>query len=300
MPLFARLAAWLVVSPPTPASTDTPRVLDPVEPDEAFDELTATLLPARRALLAHPIYEIVDSVPRLRTFMGVHVFAVWDFMCLAKRLQRDLTSMGPLWRPPPMPEMARFINGVILGEESDDGPDHRAISHAELYLGAMDEVGASTTAMLRFLELIGEAGVDVDAALEAAGAPTVAREFVRNTLEVALHGDTVEVLAAFLFGREDLIPEMFDRLLPHWKASGKAPKFTYYVERHIALDGDEHGPAARRALLSLAGDDAAKWSAARDAAEGAISARIALWDGLLDELCSSAPAIEVSATATPD
>lgn len=285
MDFFSRLANWF--SEPKPPGLSDAMASEPpaadVDPELAFGELRRAIDPARRALLEHRLYEAIDTVPKLRTFMGVHVFAVWDFMCLAKRLQRDLTSLDPLWRPPAMPEMARFINGVILGEESDDGPDHEAISHCELYLGAMDEVGAPTAPMKRFLELIAD-GVAVKQALEMASAPVAARKFVHHTLEVALEGDTVEVLALFLFGREDLIPEMFRRFLPRWETSGQAVKFTYYVQRHIELDGEEHGPAAHRALVALAGRDGHAWKAAKTAASGAIAARISLWDGVLDEL----------------
>ncbi|MCE9578889.1 MAG: DUF3050 domain-containing protein [Deltaproteobacteria bacterium] len=282
MALLARISNLFLdaadAAPPTPAPADVT-----VDPEVAFAELRAAIEPARKALLDHPLYRAVDSLPRLRAFMATHVFAVWDFMCLAKRLQRDLTSMEPLWRPPAMPEMARFINGVILGEESDDGPDHEAISHCELYIGAMDEVGAPTDVINRFIGLITD-GVDVDVALTASAAPRAARTFVRRTLATALDGDTVEVLASFLFGREDLIPEMFSKLLPRWQASRSAKKFTYYVKRHIELDGDEHGPAARKALMSLAGRDPQAWRAARRAAEDAIAARLALWDRVLAEI----------------
>ena len=250
---------------------------DVVNPERAFERLRAAIEPARRVLVEHPIYDAVDSLPSLRAFMHAHVYAVWDFMCLAKRLQRDLTSMSPLWRPPAMPEMARFINGVILGEESDDGPNHEAISHCELYVAAMEEVGASTKSIRRFLGLIGE-GVAVEVALALAGASRPARAFVRRTLDYALDGTTVEVLSAFLFGREDLIPDMFRRILPRWKESRNAPRFAYYVERHIELDGDDHGPAARRALIELAGDDPSAWQAAERVAKDAIAARITLWD----------------------
>lgn len=253
-----------------------------IDPEAAYAALRAEIEPARKALLDHPLYRAVDTLPRLRVFMATHVFAVWDFMCLAKRLQRDLTSMDPLWRPPAMPEMARFINGVILGEESDDGPDGEAVSHYELYVGAMEEVGAPTETIRRFVGLLRE-GVEVGAALDTA-APATARAFVGRTLAAALDGDTVEVLAAFSFGREDLIPDMFARLLPRWEASRTAKKFAYYVKRHIELDGDAHGPAARRALIELAGTDAAAWRAARRAAEDAIAARLALWDRVLSEM----------------
>src|SRR5262245_13162156 len=88
----------------------------------SLDGLRAAIAPMREALLAHPIYDAVDSLPRLRGFMAQHVFAVWDFMCLAKRLQRDLTSVGTLWLPPARPSLARFINSVVHGEESDVDP----------------------------------------------------------------------------------------------------------------------------------------------------------------------------------
>jgi Protein of unknown function (DUF3050) len=281
MPLLARISSWFLENEDSPQITVVTD--DEVEPERSFADLRSAIEPARTALVEHPIYDAVNSVARLRSFMGAHVFAVWDFMCLAKRLQRDLTSMEPLWRPPAMPEMARFINGIILGEESDDGPDHEATSHCELYIAAMEEVGAPTAPIRRFLTLIAD-GVEVEVALAAAGAPRAARAFVRRTLDYALTGDTVEVLSAFLFGREDLIPDMFRRILPRWKATGHAKRFAYYVERHIELDGDDHGPAAKRALIQLAGRERDSWVAAQRVAEDAIAARIALWDRVHAEL----------------
>jgi hypothetical protein len=295
MALLARLSNWFTA--PSDAQNDTDRYYDEyqegdgeaggeaaaVDPARAFAELRASLEPRRKVLLEHPLYQSVDGLERLRSFMGTHVFAVWDFMCLAKRLQREMTSLDALWRPPRQPALARFINGVIHGEESDVGPDGEAISHCELYIEAMDEVGADSKRIRRFLDLL-HGGVDVDVALAAAGAPPAARTFVRHTLSQALDGDAVEVLSAFLFGREDLIPEMFSRLLPRWRESRTAKRFTYYVERHIELDGDDHGPAAQRALMELAGSDPQAWRSARRAAEGAIAARIALWDRVHAEI----------------
>jgi hypothetical protein len=283
MALLARLSSWFVTT--VEPSNDTDRYYDAyeegggesVDPARAFADLRAALEPGRKALLEHPLYHAVDDLDRLRAFMGTHVFAVWDFMCLAKRLQREMTSLEPLWRPPRNPQLARFINGVIHGEESDVGPDGEAISHCELYIEAMDEVGADSKRIRRFIDLL-HGGVDVEVALAAAGAPPAARTFVQHTLGQAIDGDAVEVLAAFLFGREDLIPEMFSRLLPRWRESRSARRFTYYVERHIELDGDDHGPAAQKALMELAGTDPEAWRLARAAAEGAIAARLQLWD----------------------
>ncbi|MGH9372050.1 MAG: DUF3050 domain-containing protein, partial [Vicinamibacterales bacterium] len=115
-------------------------------------------------------------------------------------------------------------------------------------------------------------------------APLAAQTFVRHTLATVSCGNTVEVLSSFLFGREDLIPEMFSRLGPQWFASEQATRFSYYVARHIELDGDAHGPAGLRALAEAAGHDDGEWEAACRAAASALAARIALWDKVHAEL----------------
>lgn len=247
-----------------------------------LETLRVAIAPLREELLAHPIYRAVNTLPRLRRFMTHHVFAVWDFMCLAKRLQRDLTSLDRLWLPPARPSLARFINSVVLAEESDVDPDGHAASHLDLYLAAMEEISAPTTSARRFLDALRDGG-EIEAALTAC-APAQTGAFVRDTLRMVEQGTTIEVLASFLFGREDLIPDMFSRLLPRWRESRDARRFMYYVERHIALDGDEHGPAGQRALAELAGDDEDAWDAARRAAQSAMAARIELWNGVHTDL----------------
>jgi hypothetical protein len=122
-------------------------------------------------------------------------------------------------------------------------------------------------------------GRDVASSL-AHCAPPAAQTFVSQTLATVAEGTTVEVLSSFLFGREDLIPDMFSRIQQQWSGSQRAARFSYYVARHIELDGGEHGPAGLQALAELAGDNEGAWDVARRAAESAMSARIALWDAV--------------------
>ena len=59
---------------------------DPNATLRRFEALRHKIAPLHDALLNHPIYAEVDSISRLREFMQIHVFAVWDFMSLVKRL----------------------------------------------------------------------------------------------------------------------------------------------------------------------------------------------------------------------
>ena len=241
--------------------------------------LDADLRAAQHALEHHPVFARITDLPTLRAFMRVHVFAVWDFMSLAKRLQRDFTCLELPWMPPPDIQAARLINEIILGEETDVGPDGAPASHMALYLGAMAEVGADTAQFEDFLAYLRE-GVPPAKALRRVGAPRCATDFVTRTLDVALHGSTVAVLANFFYGRENVIPSMFQALLRSWGvARQQAPRFVYYLDRHIELDGDSHGPAAASILRRALERDPDQAELMRRAARASLAARQALWDG---------------------
>jgi hypothetical protein len=216
--------------------------------------------------------------------MQMHVFAVWDFMSLVKRLEGELTSISLPWTPPHSARLARFTNEVILGEETDLGPDGTPISHFELYLRAMDEVGADTTLIRSFTAQLA-LGAPWQELLEDLSIPAGVCDFVSETLGCALHGSIVEVAAAFFFGREDVIPEMFQRLLGLWGDSkAEVPHFAYYLERHIELDGGSHGPWAQEMLATLAGRRQSNWQKAAIAAQRAIASRIQLWNSVRTSL----------------
>lgn len=92
----------------------------------------------RKALFNHRIYNEVKGEVNMRIFMQSHVFAVWDFMSLLKGLQRSLTCTRKIWTPPAYNNTARFINEIVLGEETDVHPDGKNhASHFEIYLMAM-------------------------------------------------------------------------------------------------------------------------------------------------------------------
>ncbi|HCN45423.1 MAG TPA: antimetabolite toxin biosynthesis protein MgoB [Pseudomonas sp.] len=239
------------------------------------------LLHEQKSKLAnHPIFAEIDSLPVLRRFMETHVYAVWDFMSLTKRLQQELTCIQVPWLPPQDAKAARLINEIVLGEESDDRLDHGHYSHFELYLDAMREVGARTESIERFITLQRE-NLHPRAALQAAGASEAARYFVEQTLDVAMNAPAHAVAAAFLHGRESVIPGMFQRILDDWGITGsQAPTFRYYLQRHIEVDSEDHGPAAGQLLARLVNDDPQREREVYEAAIAAVESRLAFWDRL--------------------
>lgn len=236
------------------------------------------LVAARRALLDHPLYERVSGPVAVARFMEVHVFAVWDFMSLLKRLQRDLTCVATPWFPAKQRSLARFINEIVLGEESDDDGCGGHISHFELYREAMGEMGAEDHELVALLSRLGE-GVPHNMALKQVPLDPAIREFVGYNLDLATDAEPHRVAAAFFFGREDIIPEMFARLLDGFERQGAGrERFEYYVRRHIELDGDHHGPLSRQLLEVVCGDDRHKWSEAVQTAIESLELRAGLWD----------------------
>ncbi|AUZ44126.1 DUF3050 domain-containing protein [Pseudomonas orientalis] len=229
-------------------------------------------------LCNHPLFVEITSHSKLQRFMESHVFAVWDFMTLTKRLQQDLTCTQIPWLPPTDPQAARLINEIVLGEESDEHPTRGHCSHFELYLDAMVEVGANTRVITRFIDLQHQ-GVEVSAALQMIGAPAGVPRFVDSTWQIALSAPTHCVAAAFLHGREGVIASMFERLLfssPF--IARQAPTLCHYLNRHIELDSQEHGPAAEQVLQRLIGADPIRQQQADSVALEALQSRMTFWD----------------------
>jgi mRNA-degrading endonuclease YafQ of YafQ-DinJ toxin-antitoxin module len=255
-----------------------PAVASPIQ------ALEARLAPLQDQLKRHPLYGRIRTLEDLQIFMESHIFAVWDFMSLLKALQRELTGVHVPWTPTPNPAARRFINAIVLDEESDQY-EGRTASHFELYVEAMQECRADTRPIHRLLQDLAQ-GSDVELALQSSEAPAAAQAFVASTFAVIAEATPHAIASAFTFGREDIIPDMFRELvrdLDH-QLSGKLKKFVWYLERHIELDGDDHGPLALRMIEDLCGDNVQHWPEAAEAAETALQARIALWDGILAQI----------------
>ncbi len=248
-----------------------------VDTVESADSVTVAR--AKAELASHRCATSLRSPAALRNFMEHHVMCVLDFMSIVKSLQRDLTSVGPVWTPPLDREGARFINEIVLDEESDAEFGEHALSHFEWYLAAMEQVGADTLPIRGVTERL-RGGEPPLAVLSDCGLPGAAVRFGRQTFEL-LEGPLHVRASIFFHGREDVIPQLFIPIVDELTAEGTdCSLFKRYLERHIEADGEHHGPLARRILGRILAGDPRKEREAREAAEKALEARRDLWDAL--------------------
>jgi hypothetical protein len=209
-------------------------------------------------------------------------------MSLIKYLQSVIAPVQYPWVPRGDGSVRRFINELVLEEESDEthiAGEHS--SHFELYQRAMLEIGADTGPSKAFLALVQREGIQ--AALHSGHVPAPSAQFTGKTFSFIGQDKPHQVAAALALGREHIIPGMFRSILSRIGVSDQqAPIFHFYLNRHIHLDEDFHAPLSLRLLNGLCEGDAVKIDEALAAATQAVEARLLFWDGVLEALQAKA------------
>ena len=244
----------------------------------------------KQMLLQHPLYKKVQTVDDLHRFLENHVYAVWDFMSLLKALQAKLTCTTTPWFATKNPETRYLINEIVLAEESDLTIDGRHQSHYEMYIEAMESCGANTSGIEHFLSEI-DSLQNIFVAIKKSNLHPNIKNFLNFTFKVIEEGKVHKIAAAFTFGREDLIPNMFTEILKNFQENfpkTDLSKLIYYFERHIELDADEHGPMAMKMITELCGDNEQKWAEVEEVSILALEKRIGLWDAIEESILMKA------------
>jgi pyrroloquinoline quinone (PQQ) biosynthesis protein C len=240
----------------------------------------------KNLLLHHPLYNKVQTLEDLHTFLENHVYAVWDFMSLLKALQSQLTCTTTPWYATANSEIRYLINEIVVAEESDLTLDGKRQSHFEMYLDAMKSCGANTAEIEHFITNVFSLQNIFVANKQSNLHPNV-KAFLDFTFRIIEEGKSHKIAAAFTFGREDLIPNMFNEILKNFQENfpkTDLSKLIYYFERHIEIDADKHGPMAMQMIAELCGDDALKWEEVKETSIIALEKRIGLWDAIEEKI----------------
>jgi hypothetical protein len=253
--------------------------------NEAVAKIRKRIEPLRQEIIQHKVYQSIKNLDDLKLFMQYHVYAVWDFMSLLKTLQNNLTCTSVPWFPKGNADTRYLINEIVVGEESDIDLNGKRKSHFELYLDAMKQCGADYQSINTFIRTMQKSG-DLNVAFKEARTPLAAKEFVSFTFDIIESSKPYLQSAIFTFGREDLIPSMFHSIVSdmHQKLPGSISIFKYYLDRHIEIDGDHHSHLALQMTSNLCEFKTEYWQEAEEVTVISLQKRIALWDGILEEI----------------
>jgi len=250
------------------------------------EEIRASIKEPREKLLNHKLYTEIKSIEDLQIFTSNHVFAVWDFMSLLKALQNKLTCTKIPWIPNSNSETAYLINEIVLAEETDISQDGKRKSHYELYIDAMNDIGVETKTIEQSITQLSSSN-DIENEINKLNIHQKIKEFLKFTFSIIKEGEPHKIAAIFTFGRENLIPNMFNEILHAFQRNftkKNISKLIYYFERHIELDEDEHGPMALKMVSELAEENPLKWKEIEEISKIALEKRIGLWDAIYDNI----------------
>ncbi len=250
-----------------------------------IERIKINIEPLRQEIINHKVYAAIKDVEDLKIFMKFHVYAVWDFMSLLKALQNNLTCTSIPWFPKGSADTRYLINEIVVGEESDVDLEGNRKSHFELYLDAMQQCGADTAQIQKFIKVLKETN-DLDTSFKYAETPVEAQNFVNFTFDIINSQKDYLQSAIFTFGREDLIPGMFISIVNdiHQNFPESISIFKYYLDRHIEVDGDHHSHLALQMTENLCAQNDDYWQEAELATIDSLKKRLDLWNGAYNEI----------------
>ena len=192
----------------------------------------------------HDLYNKLNSADDISVFDELPCICCLGFYVFVKVITKPSYLYFFTWKPVGDSETRRLINSIVLEEESDVDANGNPSSHFEMYLDAMNECGADTKKEINdFVNNVNKSYIpSVNIGVD---------DFLKTTFNIINSNKPHIIASAFTFGREDLIPDMFSEIVNQYNNDNKLDKFVYYLERHIELDGGDHGPLALQLISNL-------------------------------------------------
>lgn len=233
----------------------------------------------RRKLAKHRLYKSLHKVEDIQEFAEHHVFAVWGSMSLLKVLQQQLTNTKIPWSPVPNPVLARLINEMVLTEESGINEQGLAQSHFEMYVDAMQEIGADTSQIHQFVQLI-YAGATVDYAMNQIKIDRKISHFIVYIFNIIKTGKTHLIAASLILSRTDIPSKIFLEILTDTEQD--AHKWKYCLTHHAEFNPGQYGTSSLELIAELCGKNKKDWQEVIEVAKHALNQKIILWNRITE------------------
>jgi hypothetical protein len=251
---------------------------------ESLDNYKKVIEELKQLLASHKLFSNTLNADQIRQFMESHIFSVWGFMSLLKGLQSGITVNDIPWMPNKNTKngLTNFINEIVLCEESDDIDGIGYISHFEIYLLAMDKMNADASQIKILTEKLKNEEYDKKL-IEELSIYDEVKDFVKFDLDVALSRNLPKIVGSFTLGREKVIPNMFSYIIKCIENNNSTKNLLTYLERHINIDGDRHGPLSIKLLDTICDTDDA-YALAYNSGITSLQLRLKVWDRIASEL----------------
>ena len=251
---------------------------------DSLDNYKKVIEELKQLLASHKLFSNTLNADQIRQFMESHIFSVWGFMSLLKGLQSGITVNDIPWMPNQNTRngLTNFINEIVLCEESDYIDDIGYISHFEIYLLAMDKMNADTSQIILLTEKLKNEGYNKKLIDELSIYDEV-KDFVKFDLDVALSRNLPKIIGSFTLGREKVIPNMFSYIINCIENNNSTKNLLTYLDRHINIDGDRHGPLSIKLLDTICDTDHA-YALAYNSGITSLQLRLKVWDKIANEL----------------
>ncbi|WP_066218562.1 DUF3050 domain-containing protein [Formosa haliotis] len=228
----------------------------------------------------HKLYDVLTTAEDVKLFMEHHVYTTWDFMSLLKTLQLQFSTFKLPWVPNDNPDIFKFINEIVAAEESDVNELGETKSHFEMYVDSMHQIGANTTLITTFTELIHNK-ISVSKAAKLVYIPEFIKDFIEFTFNIIETKKPHVMAAVFIFGREDIITDKVLKVINSIESEDiSCSKIKFLLNRYLFLKQEDHRALSYRMLSKLCGSDLVKWEEVLTASREALEHRIILWDNI--------------------
>ncbi|CAG9319831.1 unnamed protein product [Blepharisma stoltei] len=231
-----------------------------------YSQVVAKLKPLRTDLVSAYSSIKLESLPATRVYMKNFIYQAWAVISTLKALRSKLSPSTVPWYPPEDENSVRYINEILLDEETDvAGQPQQYSSHYNLFIKAMREANGFSEPMETLVTDLRQ-GMAWDKAFiknkdqyKHIISPSTFK-YVENEIGIAMNGDLHQIAGFFFLGREETVPDLFSGFVKSLNEKEvNAPLFKSYIQRHIDLDGDLHAPLGEKITQRVCKEDPKMW-----------------------------------------